>query len=125
MTPGLWFCKGDQPTVHHRPMDIVRCEEECDNDTYPKDLLDCDEDHNHHDWGQHVAWYDHFIEKLTRPNDLIVDPTCGAGTALVSAATLGRRAVGIDIDADAVEKTEGRLAEIDNAGVVEPSTTVP
>ena len=38
MTQAWWFFKGDEPVVHHRPMD----------------LLQCDEDHVFHEWGQDI-----------------------------------------------------------------------
>jgi hypothetical protein len=39
-----------------------------------------------------------FIEALTEPGDLVLDPMAGSGTAVVEAALLGRRGVGIDLD---------------------------
>lgn len=42
------------------------------------------------------------IKQFSQPGDLILDPFCGSGTLLVEAATLGRRAIGSDIDPIAV-----------------------
>lgn len=39
-----------------------------------------------------------FIAEYTRPGDLVVDPMCGSGTALIEAALMGRRSVGVDVD---------------------------
>lgn len=39
-----------------------------------------------------------FIEKYTRINDVILDPFCGSGTALLEARLLSRNAIGIDIN---------------------------
>jgi len=39
-----------------------------------------------------------FVERLTERGDAVLDPMMGSGTALVEAALLGRRAVGVDID---------------------------
>jgi len=39
-----------------------------------------------------------FIEGLTQPGELVVDPMAGAGTTLVEAALLNRPAVGLEID---------------------------
>ncbi len=44
-------------------------------------------------------------------NGLLLDPFAGTGTALVSAVTLGRRAVGIDISAEYLEIARERVAE--------------
>ncbi len=39
-----------------------------------------------------------FIERLTKPGDLVYDPFMGRGTTLVEAALLGRRAAGCDVN---------------------------
>lgn len=39
-----------------------------------------------------------FIERLTRPGDLVYDPFMGRGTTLLEAALLGRRVAGCDIN---------------------------
>ncbi len=39
-----------------------------------------------------------FIENLTEPDDIVLDPMMGSGTTLLEAALLKRRTVGIDID---------------------------
>ena len=46
-----------------------------------------------------------FIDQLTEPGDLVLDPMMGSGTALVEAVALGRSAVGFDIDPLAVRIT--------------------
>lgn len=46
-----------------------------------------------------------FIKTFSDPGDWVVDPFMGAGTTLIEASNLGRHAVGIDIDATAVETT--------------------
>jgi len=39
------------------------------------------------------------IESYSEPDDLVVDPMCGIGTTLVEASDLGRRAVGVELEA--------------------------
>jgi DNA modification methylase len=39
-----------------------------------------------------------FVELLSDPDDLVLDPFCGFGTTLKVAAQLGRRAIGYDVD---------------------------
>lgn len=46
----------------------------------------------------------------TRPGDVVVDPCCGSGTTLAAARDLGRRWIGFDASAAAVEVARSRLA---------------
>jgi len=39
-----------------------------------------------------------FIENLTYPNDVVLDPMAGSGTTILEAYLFGRRAIGLDID---------------------------
>jgi DNA modification methylase len=39
------------------------------------------------------------IESYSEPSDLVVDPMCGIGTTLVEASDLGRRVVGVELEA--------------------------
>jgi len=48
----------------------------------------------------------------TDEGDLVVDPFCGSGTTCVSAKSLKRQFIGIDISIDAVELTNSRLEEM-------------
>lgn len=58
-----------------------------------------------------VLLLERIIRLCTEPNDLVVDPFCGSGTALVAAHLLDRRSIGIDISEDALRLTERRLAD--------------
>lgn len=51
------------------------------------------------------------IARYTQPGNLVLDPFCGSGTALVEATVRGRRSVGIDVDpvAVAVSRAKTRL----------------
>ena len=49
------------------------------------------EEKQHHVWEQPVTEAKYLIERLTNPGDLVVDATCGSGTALVAAKLAGRR----------------------------------
>lgn len=40
----------------------------------------------------------HLIQALSRPNETVFDPFCGAGTTLIEAIKLGRNTVGIDLN---------------------------
>lgn len=52
-----------------------------------------------------------FILQHTRPGDVVLDPFCGVGTTPVTAAALGRRFIGIEIDPDEAERARKWLAE--------------
>ena len=52
------------------------------------------------------------IEASSNPGDLILDPFCGCGTAMVAAEELGRRWCGIDITHLAIGLVEDRLREL-------------
>lgn len=55
------------------------------------------------------------VRDYTRPGDLVVDPTCGAGTTILAAKLLGRRFIGGDIDASHVEIARERLRDLPTA----------
>jgi ParB-like chromosome segregation protein Spo0J len=65
----------------------------------------------HHDWEQPVEEASYLIDRLTNPGDLVVDPTCGSGSALVAAKLAGRRWAGIDSDEAAAKVARLRLRE--------------
>ena len=46
--------------------------------------------------------------------DCVLDPFSGSGTTAAAAMTLGRNYIGIDISKEYVEKTNQRLAELEN-----------
>lgn len=49
------------------------------------------------------------IEISTDPDDLVLDPFCGSGTALVASKLLDRHSIGIDCSHEAVTLTQRRL----------------
>lgn len=62
-----------------------------------------------HEWQQSEAEAAYWIDKLTNGGDLILDPFLGSGTTAAVAHGLGRRFIGCDVDALAVERTKERL----------------
>lgn len=62
-----------------------------------------------------LIWTDPpFVSVHTRPGDIILDPFMGSGTTGVAATKLGRRFIGADIDATAVEITTRRLEGVEH-----------
>lgn len=51
------------------------------------------------------------LSVVTPPGGLVLDPFCGAGSALVAAKMLGRRAVGIEIDERFAESAAERMQD--------------
>ena len=52
----------------------------------------------------------HFIRIHSKPGDLVLDPVCGSGSALIAAAELGRSFVGIEIECKYIQLAKRNLA---------------
>lgn len=59
-----------------------------------------------------VLLLNQILKIVTHEGDLVVDPFCGSGTTCVSAKSLKRQFIGIDISTDAVELANSRLEEM-------------
>ncbi|NBA77202.1 site-specific DNA-methyltransferase [Emticicia sp. ODNR4P] len=59
-----------------------------------------------------VLLLNQILNIVTDEGDLVVDPFCGSGTTCVSAKSLKRQFIGIDISKDAVELANSRLADM-------------
>ena len=53
-----------------------------------------------------------FIESLTKPGDIVLDPMCGSGTTVVEASHLGRIGIGIDMDILAVKVSQAKTCAL-------------
>jgi site-specific DNA-methyltransferase (adenine-specific) len=56
------------------------------------------------------ALLERLILATTNPGDLVLDPYCGSGTSIAVAKRLGRNAIGIDRNIEAIEVTNRRVA---------------
>lgn len=54
-----------------------------------------------------------YIDKYSKPNEIVLDPFCGSGVTITESVRLGRRAVGIDINPTAIVSTKMGLTHID------------
>ena len=59
-----------------------------------------------------LALLERIIKASSNEGDIVFDPFCGCGTALVAAENLGRRWVGTDDDANAVDVIRNRIASM-------------
>ena len=89
--------------------DIHRIRHKRDRDWHPCQLPD--------------ALMERIIRLSTNEGDIVLDALCGVGTTPVIAAKLGRRYVGIDIDADYVAITEEKLRSVREKGSVIRTST--
>lgn len=60
-----------------------------------------------------------FIQRLTEPGDLVLDPMVGSGTTIVEAFNLGRRSVGFDIDPLALLLASAKTVPLNISNVIE------
>ena len=85
--------------------------------------------HSKHGWHPFPAKFppqlpQFFIERLSLPGDVVLDPMFGSGTTVLEAARLGRQAVGCDIDPLARLITEAKLADQNPLEALRVGTTV-
>ncbi|RLC95609.1 MAG: hypothetical protein DRI77_09775 [Chloroflexi bacterium] len=85
--------------------DIHRIKHKRDRDYHPCQLPD--------------ALMERIIRLSTNEGDVVLDALCGAGTTPVTAARLGRRYVGIEIDERYVQITREKIAQVEQNGYVE------
>ncbi len=58
-----------------------------------------------------LALLERIIETSSNPGDVILDPFCGCGTALIAAEKLGRKWIGIDVTYLSIAVMKARLAD--------------
>lgn len=76
-------------------------------DVAESDVNDNDKDYHH--WGQSESGMADLIRRVSKPGDLVCDPFLGGGTTAVVAAQIGRRIIGSDINADALDVARRRF----------------
>jgi DNA modification methylase len=70
-------------------------------------------DKSFHVWGQSVEGVKEILRRITKDGDVVCDPMCGGGSAIVAALELGgRKIIACDIDEKAVKTTKQRVREL-------------
>jgi site-specific DNA-methyltransferase (adenine-specific) len=64
-----------------------------------------------HKWEQDISWAEYYIKKLTKENDIVLDPFVGSGTVAKACKNLGRNFIGIDISEEYCNIARQRLNE--------------
>lgn len=90
-----------RPAKPAQPLDDVRPWEYSGNVAHPTEKA--------------VSVLQPLIRSFSRPGDFVLDPFSGSGSTLVAAALLGRRYMGIDLEAKYVELARRRLAGVDRS----------
>lgn len=76
-----------------------------------------------HKWGQDYSAFETLVERLTKPGAVVCDPFMGSGTTLLAARTLGRHAIGCDVDPVAVRQARSLLDDDAPAASTAPEQT--
>ncbi len=93
--PLLWFVKG-----------------EYNGDWNGNDVMQSPgNDKKFHQWGQSVGGMQEIVERLTNPNDVVLDPFLGGGTTGITAILSGRKFIGADIEQKCLDTTLERVKE--------------
>ena len=64
------------------------------------------------EWEQSPIEAEHVLSRLTVEGQTVFDPMMGSGTTGAAAIQLGRRFIGIEIDADKFEIAKGKIGSI-------------
>jgi len=94
--PLLWFVKGTRVDKH----------------TFVDDLTIGTREKDGHEWQQAESEAAYWIERLTKPGELVWDPFCGSGTTAVAAHKLKRLFLTCDVDERAITTARARFAEV-------------
>jgi len=90
--PVLWYAKGTGK-----------------KHSYVFDYFPSKIDKDFHEWGQPVPWFAYYIEKLTNPSDIILDPFTGGGAIPAACKILGRKYLAFEISETVAEQARERV----------------
>lgn len=93
--PLLWFVKGEKPYQNGKIFDLI-------DSTKPARIL-----HDHQQSSEDVRYV---IEQLTKPGEIVCDPSMGSGTTGLAALKFKRQFIGMEIDKDIFDIADANLA---------------
>jgi hypothetical protein len=88
--PALWFVKGHFPAERFGRRGWVA-------DAVAMPASGAGTTKRRHKWEQSKQWSDYYMERLTLPGDVVLDPVCGSGVFLLSAQERGCHYVGYEM----------------------------
>ena len=106
--PAVWFLKDRRRDFREYKFPIDTITSSLSEDKFAK---------KYHKWGQSVNWFAHYIEELTKPGEIVLDPMVGSGSSIIACKLLDRNFIGIDISNEHCETTMQRIKEIDKVSV--------
>ena len=92
--PMLWFVKGDFRR---------------DRTIWVDDLIKSNQEKDAHVWQHSLIEASYYINKLSKPDELVLDPFCGGGTTAVAAKQLKRQWWTADVDSKCVDDARKRI----------------
>ena len=72
------------------------------------------DDKRFHDWGQSLSGLSDLVDRLSEPGQTVCDPFCGGGSTAIASLLLGRKFVGCDTNAEAVNSSIDRARSVCN-----------
>jgi len=94
--PALWYVNGKREKITPHPNDFIKTNIKDWNQSYHKQK-------------QPLVFFEHYIEKLTNSNDLVVDFFAGSGTSIIAADRMRRRWIAIEKEEKNCELIVNRL----------------
>lgn len=98
--PMLWFVNGD----NRRDVEV-----------FVDDLVESKQEKGAHEWQQSVVEASYYIEHLTKPGEMVLDPFCGGATTSIAARRLDRRWLTFEVDKDTAHLARKRIKDETNA----------
>ena len=92
--PILYFVKGELPDDAPWVFDVIKSPQP---------------EKTEHEWQQNLEAFTELVKRFTHSGMVVCDPFCGTGTTGVAALLNGCRFIGIDVDAEVLNKARQRL----------------